>query len=187
MDVNEINISTGRLLLRGIRLSDAGLMLKYRSDPKIYEFQYWKPHTLLDVEDFINNKVSKVPDIPDTWYQVGIFIKETHELIGDIGIHFIDDENSQVEIGYTLSSENQGKGYASEAVMNVINYLFDDLKKHRILASVDPRNIKSIALLKRIGMREEAHFKKSIWFNGEWADDMVFAILGEEWTNSNNH
>lgn len=39
-------------------------------------------------------------------------------------------------------------------------YLFSDLKKHRITASVDPRNIKSVALLERIGMRKEAHFNE---------------------------
>ena len=39
----------------------------------------------------------------------------------------------------------------------------------------------SVALLERVGMRKEAHFRKSIWFKGEWADDMVFAILASEW------
>ena len=57
------------------------------------------------------------------------------------------------------------------------------MKKHRITASVDPRNTKSIALLERINMRKEAYFKKSFWFNNEWADDIVYAILKEEWIN----
>ena len=131
-------------------------------------------------KNFIKNKTSKVIDKPDTWFQLGIFIKRKEELIGDIGIHFLSD-NKQCEIGYTLSSDYQGKGYATEAVRSVINYLFYDLKKHRIIASVDPRNVKSIELLKRIGMRKEAHFKKSIWINNEWADDIIYAILREEW------
>jgi len=181
MDLNEVNISTERLILRGIRLSDAESIFKYRSNPQIYEFQNWKPRTLQDVQGYIREKVSEVPNIHDTWYQLSILIKETNELVGDIGIHFIDPDNLQVEIGYTISLEYQGKGYASEAVAGVINYLFNNLKKHRITASVDPKNTKSIALLRRIGMREEAHFKKSIWFNDEWTDDVVYAILEEEW------
>lgn len=89
----------------------------------------------------------------------------------------------QVEIGYTLSLEYQGNGYATESVINVINYLFNNLKKHRITASVDPENVRSAVLLERIGMRKEAHFKKSFWFNNEWVDDVVYAILKEEWIN----
>lgn len=185
MDLNEFTVSTDRLILRCVRLSDAESILKYRSNPEIYEYQNWKPQMLQDVEDYINRKISKVSNIPNTWYQLGIILKETNKLVGDIGIHFMDTDNLQVEIGFTLSLEYQGKGYAKEAVVGVINYLFNNLYKHRIIASVDPRNVKSIALLERIGMKIEAHFKKSIWFNGEWADDVVYAVLEEEWIDKN--
>jgi len=183
MDFNEMNISTERLALRRIRISDAESIFKYRSNPQIYKFQGWKPQTVEEVKEFISEKVAKIPNIPDTWYQLGIFLKETDELVGDIGIHFIDSDNLQTEIGFTLSLEHQCRGYATEAIITVIDYLFNNLKKHRIIASVDPRNIKSIALLERIQMRKEAHFKKSFWFDNEWADDVIYAILKEEWIN----
>ena len=183
MNFNEMNISTERLVLRGIRISDAEPIFKYRSNPQIYKFQLWKPQKLEEVKEFIYRKIAKIPNTPDTWYQLVILFRETDELIGDIGIHFIDTDNLQVEIGFTLSLEYQCKGYATEAIVGVINYLFSNLRKHRITASVDPRNTKSIALLERIQMRKEAHFKKSFWFNNEWADDIVYAILKEEWIN----
>lgn len=185
MNLDEINISTERLVLKGIKLSDAESLFKYRSKPEIFEFQNWKPQTLQDVKIFISENIAKVPNFPDTWYQLGVFIKQTDQLVGDIGIHFIDSDDKQAEIGYTLAQEYQGIGYAAEAVRGVLNYLFNNLKKHRITASVDPRNKKSIALLERIGMRKEAHFKKSLWFNEEWVDDIVYAILEEEWINKN--
>jgi RimJ/RimL family protein N-acetyltransferase len=181
-----MNISTERLVLRGIVISDAEAMFKYRSKPEIYKFQGWKPETLQDVKKFICKKISKIPNTPGTWYQLGILVRETDELIGDIGIHFIDSDNSQTEIGFTLSLEYQGKGYATEAVIGVINYLFNNFKKHRIIASVDPENRKSITLLERIEMRKEEQFKKSFWVNNEWADDIIYAILEEEWINSKN-
>lgn len=187
MNLKELIFSTERLDLRGIRLCDAKSMFKYRSNPQVYEFQNWKPQTLEDVEGFISMNISKTPNIPDTWYQVGIFIKGVDELIGDIGIHFLEAENVQVEIGYTLALDYQGKGFGTEAVVGVINYLFNNLNKHRITASVDPRNTKSLALLERIGMRKEAHFKKSLWFNEQWADDIVYAILKEEWISEKDY
>lgn len=178
--MSELKISTERLFLRGIRMSDAESMFKYRSNPKIYKFQSWKPQSLHDVKDFISNKISKEPDRPGTWFQMGIFIKNKEEMIGDLGINFISD-GRQCEIGYTLALEYQGKGYATEALEAVIDYLFHNLNKHRIIASVDPRNEKSIKLLERIGMRKEAHFKKSVFMNEEWTDDLIYAILNEEW------
>jgi RimJ/RimL family protein N-acetyltransferase len=179
--MNEVKFSTERLILRGIRVTDAKSIFKYRSNSQIYKFQNWRPQSLQDVENYICTKISKIPNIPNTWYQLGILIKESNVLIGDIGIHFID--SVQVEIGFTLCLEYQSKGYATEAVFEVINYIFNNLNKHRITASVDPVNKKSIALLERIGMRKEAHFKKSIWFNEEWTDDIIYAILDEEWIN----
>lgn len=178
-----MNISTERLVLRNVRISDAESIFKYRSNPQISEFQGWKPQTIEEVKKFIYEKIAKAPNIPGTWYQLGILVKETNKLIGDIGVHFIDADNQQVEIGFTLSLESQGKGYATEAVIGVINYLFSSLQKHRVAASVDPRNTKSIALLKRIGMRKEAHFRKSFWFDNQWTDDVIYAILEEEWVN----
>lgn len=185
MNINEIDISTERLVLRGIKILDAESIFRYRSNPQIYKFQGWKPQTLQEVREFICKNIATIPNTPDTWYQLAILVRGTNELVGDIGIHFLGSDNLQVELGYTLSLEYQGKGYATEAVIGVINFLFNNLKKHRITASVDPINTKSIALLERIRMRREAYFKKSLWFNNEWADDIIYAILKDEWINEN--
>ncbi|MEI7530117.1 MAG: GNAT family protein, partial [Elusimicrobiota bacterium] len=88
--------------------------------------------------------------------------------------------NRQAELGYTLAPEHQGKGYATEAVVRVVEYLFK-LKKHRITATADPRNTPSIKLMERLGMRKEGHFKKSFWTGKAWADDVAYALLREEW------
>jgi RimJ/RimL family protein N-acetyltransferase len=80
-----------------------------------------------------------------------------------------------------LKREEQGLGYATEALKLVFNFMFSDLKKHRIFGSVDPNNRASIRLMERMRMRKEAHFIESIWFNNRWSDDIVYAILAREW------
>ncbi|MEZ5966932.1 MAG: GNAT family protein [Planctomycetota bacterium] len=72
-------------------------------------------------------------------------------------------------------------GYGTEAVRGALDCLLGRLCKHRVFASVDPRNAASISLLRRVGMRQEAHFRQSLWMRGEWVDDVVFAILKSEW------
>ncbi len=178
---NNIEIISDRIILRPIRLEDANLIFSYRSNLIINQYQGWIPKTIDDVFYFITNRVSHEFNVPGTWFQFVIIKKENNELIGDIGVHFSDPEGFQIELGCTLSQFMQGKGYATEALNEIINYLFSNLKKHRITASIDPRNEKSIQLFERLGFRKEAHFIKSYYINNEWVDDLVYAVLKEEW------
>ncbi len=175
-----LEIKSERLILRPITLDDAEAIFKYRSDAITNQFQGWIPKTFEDVRDFIENRVSPTINVADTWYQLAIIKKENGELIGDIGIHFLNSDNMQAEIGCTLNKNDHGKGFATDALKETIHYLFNTLNKHRIVTSIDPGNLKSIELVERLGFRKEAHFRKSLLINGEWVDDLVYAMLKED-------
>lgn len=175
-----MQLNTNRLLLRPISKKDSSDIFEYRSDVETNKYQGWIPKSLDDVDVFIDQLATEI-NTPNSWYQLAIIEKLSNQLIGDIGIHFFDNENQQVEMGCTLNKEFQGKGYASEALTSVIDYLFDNLKKHRIIGSIDPRNESSIAMVERHGLRKEAHFKQSLFINGEWVDDVVYALLKSDW------
>ncbi len=80
-----------------------------------------------------------------------------------------------------MAPAHQGKGLATEAFRAVLDYLFVQSDRHRVYCSVDPRNLPSIALMERIGIRREGHFVESLRFKGAWVDDLIFAILAREW------
>ena len=176
-----IGINTDRLLLRSIRPDDATALFKYRSDAVINKYQGWIPKTVDDVHDFIEDRISPTIDLINTWYQFGIILKENFEFIGDIGIHFLDEQKKQVEIGCTLDINYQGKGFATEALIRIINYVFIDLDKHIALAYIDPENIKSIALVERIGFKKDILFKESNSKYREWPNDIVYSFTKEDW------
>jgi RimJ/RimL family protein N-acetyltransferase len=176
-------ILTQRLRLTKLMASDAAAMFGYRRDPDVCRYQSFDPGSLAEVEDFIARLQSNAFDTPGTWFQFAIRLKETELLIGDLGTHFIADDPRQVEIGFTISPAYQGQGYGKEAVCGAISYLLGAIQKHRVFASVDPRNERSIALLERLGMRREAHFRESLWFKGAWVDDIVYGILESEWAS----
>ena len=173
-------LETERLFIRPIVIDDKNEIFEYRSDKEMNKYQGWIPETIEDVETFIG-KISKQINTPETWFQFAIVNKETHKLVGDLGIHFIDSENKQVEIGCTLNKNFQNKGFATESVKKVIDYLFNNLNKHRIIASIDPNNKNSIRLVERIGFRKEAHFVESLLIKGKWVDDLIYAILKKDW------
>ncbi len=170
---------TERLEIKVLTLADAQSIFDYHSLPEVSQYQGWRPKLLSEVEDFLRGNDAVVVNTPHTWLQLGACLHDG-TLVGDVAIHFLD-EHFQAEIGYSLVPQYQGRGYASEAVKTVLNYLFFDLKKHRVTASVDPLNLPSIKLLEKLGFRKEAHFRNSYRMEGYWADDCVYAMLEEEW------
>ena len=174
-------LSTARLRLTKLVKADAEAMFISRADPEVCRYQTFEPGKTADVQEWVAALELNAFDTPGTRFQFAIRVKETEEMIGDLGAHFIAEDPRQVEIGFTLAPRHQGKGYATEAVTALLDHLFGELGKHRVFASVDPRNTACLALLERLGLRREAHFHRSLWFKGEWVDDVVYAILRSEW------
>ena len=176
-------IRTKRLLLRPLTLADAEAFFRYRSLPEICRFQSFQPKTHAEIETFLRANEQTSPDVPGTWRQLAVCLRDG-TLIGDIGLHTLDEY--QLELGYTLAPEQQGKGFATEAVLAVLGQAFSVWNKHRVTASVDPENRASIRLLERLGFVPEAHFRKSYRTNSEWVDDCVYALLCEDWARQNH-
>lgn len=173
-------LKTERLVLRAISDSDREAIFEYRSDKVSNQFQGWIPERIEDVSAFIA-KVSSIYNSPNSWFQFVILENSTNQIIGDLGVHFLEEGSRQAEIGCTINKEFQSQGYATEALNAVINSLFKELNFHRVFASIDPRNIASQKMMEKLGFRKEAHFKESLFLNGNWVDDMMYAILQKEW------
>lgn len=175
----ENTLNTDCLQLRPMTSDDAQAVFDYRSDTKTNQYQSFIPQQIDDVYTFIGECAAEMNET-GTWYQLVIIHKQSQQIIGDIGLQFIDEH--QVEIGITIAQEFQMKGYATEALTPILDLLFNHLKKHRIIASIDPRNTASERLLKRLGFRKEAHFFESYYSEGEWLDDVQYGLLSKEWS-----
>lgn len=175
-------IETLRTILRPIEPADAEQVFAYRSDAETNQYQGWIPGTLAEVNTYIAKKPDRINE-PETWFQLVIVEKESSTIIGDVGLHFIGDDNSQCEVGCTLSKTHHRKGFATEALRATVDFLFRELNKHRVIASIDPGNTASLYLFEGLGFRKEGHFKESLWIDGKWVDDIIYAILRREWMN----
>lgn len=70
---------------------------------------------------------------------------------------------------------------ATEGLACVLDYLFASLDKHRVWATIDAENQSAARLWRRLGFRQEAHHVESVWFEGAWGSELVFALLNTEW------
>ena len=174
-------LQTERLTIRPITMEDKNEIFEYRRDKATNKYQGWIPETIADVEAFIG-KLPQQINVPETWFQFAIVERATQKVVGDLGVHFIGPDNRQAEIGCTLNKAFHKRGYATEAIRKVLDYLFNTLSKHRVTTSIDPENISSIRLVERIGFRKEAHFIESLWMKGQWVDDVIYALLEKDWS-----
>lgn len=179
--MNFTQIETDRLLLRRFTESDIRPFVAYRADPEISRYQLWEEFSLDEGRKLLSEMINHDIDIPGTWFQIALEQRDSGELIGDLAVHTMEADPRQIEIGFTLAQEHQGKGYASEALSALINSLFRELGKHRVTAICDAKNASAVRLLERLGFRREGHFIQNIWFKGAWGDEYLYAILNSEW------
>jgi RimJ/RimL family protein N-acetyltransferase len=172
-------LETERLLLRRFTDADLPSLLAYLNDPLVARYQTWESYTEQEAKEVIENKKTLNPFVPGEWFTFAVELKETATLIGHVALKLQDRE--QAEIGFTFARAHQGRGLACEAATRVLDYVFDELELHRVIAITDCENEKSAALLSRLGMRREGHFIQNIWFKGKWGDEFSYAILREEW------
>jgi RimJ/RimL family protein N-acetyltransferase len=173
-------IESERLILRRFKDSDLAPFGAYRNDPAVARYQAWDSCDEQEAVAFIREMESAQAGVPGEWFPFAIESKETGALIGDCALRVDEHEPYRAEIGFTLAREHQGKGLATEAVSRLLDYAFDTLSLHRVVAIADRRNAPSVALLERLGLRREGHFIENSWFKGGWADEYLYAVLKNE-------
>ncbi len=183
MDLAFDRLLTPRLVLRRFTSTDASTLAAYRSMPEVARFQGWDaPYPVERAEAFVAWLSEHHPDEPGEWYQVAIAEREDPgRLIGDCGIRPRADEPSIVDIGFTLDPTVRGRGYATEAVGEVVRYLFEDRRKHKVCADCDARNEASWRLLERLGLRREGTLRASYRDGDTWADEHLYGLLAADW------
>jgi RimJ/RimL family protein N-acetyltransferase len=174
-------LQTPRLTLRRFRAEDAALFLEYRNNAAVARYQSWTGCTGPEAKAFVESMAGAVWGTPGAWFQIALEERLTGALAGDCACHFLKNESAGVELGFTISPAYQRRGYASEAVAALLDFLLRRAGYRRVTASTDPRNLPSVRLLRKLGFALEAHEKQSLLLKGEWCDDLRFALSREAW------
>ncbi|MET0425899.1 MAG: GNAT family protein [Actinoplanes sp.] len=173
-------IATDRLILRRFRAADVPVLAGYRSDPAVARYQSWDaPFPLAKAETAVANFMASDPDTPG-WFQYAIERIDGKVLVGDVAVR-LHDNHLQAEIGFTLATEHQKQGYATEAVRAVLDRLFRVQGLHKVTGECDARNVGSYRLLERLGFQREGLLRQQTYLKGEWTDDLIYGLLASEW------
>jgi RimJ/RimL family protein N-acetyltransferase len=157
-------VETARLVLRRLREEDLGAFMEYLNDPVVARYQSWESYTEEAAREVIGRQEGVEPGAPGQWFTFAAELKGAGVLVGHVALSVKADDPRQAEIGFTFARGQQGRGLAREAAEGVLDYAFGVLGLHRVVAVTDCENVRSVALLERLGMRREGHFVENIWF-----------------------
>ena len=175
-------IETTRLYLRPFHDDDLTDLYEYYRQPNVTRYLPWGPKNLLETRDALTKKKERISlKTENSILNLAVVLKETSKLIGDVLLFQRSIEFRQGELGYVFNPAFHSKGYATEAAECMLYLGFETFNFHRIYARCDPRNTNSYKLMERLGMRREAHFIHNEIFKGEWGDELIYAILENEW------
>ena len=117
----------------------------------------------------------------DKGYSFLIFLNDKNKLIGEININNIQRGVVQsCSIGYWISENKMGLGYMRESISILKDFIFNDLKLHRIEAACLPRNMRSLRTLLKSEFEIEGHAKKYLKINGAWEDHILLSCIKHE-------
>jgi RimJ/RimL family protein N-acetyltransferase len=139
--------------LRALRAEDADAFLDYRSDPEVARFQGWSRMDASTACEFIKTMESVTGPRDGAWIQLGIVLRESDLLIGDIGL-WLGNDGKAARIGYSCAPRFQRQGLTTEAMHVLINALVHFTPCETVHALVDPRNAASKRLLLRLCFRQ---------------------------------
>ena len=112
---------------------------------------------------------------------LAVVLARTGRIIGEVNLKWTSVVHQQGEFGFVFHPDFHGRGYASAAAARLLDLAFDEDALHRVVGRTDANNAASADLMRRLGMRQEAHFVQNEIFKGAWGDELVFAILADEW------
>ena len=112
---------------------------------------------------------------------VQLLITSGDERVGVIELDAIDYENGTAEVAYWIDPEQRRQGYARDAVLTTVGYAFDELRLHKVTASVYEFNVASLELLKDVGFTEEGVHRDDAFVEGRYVDTHWFGVLDSEW------
>jgi RimJ/RimL family protein N-acetyltransferase len=169
-----------RVYLRALDVEDYSLINKWHNDDEIQSLtggnRYYVSSTM--EKRWVEEKA--LDNSKDVYW--AICLRETDEMIGYMSINKIDWRNRKVDWGGIVVGDgtNRGKGFALEAAYLMMEYVFCELGLHRLSGHWLEEHTASILMGKKLGFRQEALLRDSVYKNGAFHNEVIMSILESE-------
>ncbi|MBW1601607.1 GNAT family N-acetyltransferase [Streptomyces sp. JJ66] len=176
-------VKTERLILRAFKAGDEEDAYAFESRADVARYLYNEPRTREEITRLMTERSAQTV-LRREGDNIQLAVEGDGTVIGYVLLTWVSERHQQGEFGYVLHPDYHGRGFATEAAVEMLRLGFDRLGLHWITARCDARNTASARVMERLGMRQEAHFIESEWVKGEWTSELHYALLAPEWRAS---
>lgn len=175
-------LRTERLLLRPIAEQDADAVYDYLGREDVCRYLLHEPLSRAEVTSKVTEAAKSTALRNDgDFARLAVVRDEGDAVIGEVMLNIVSVATATAELGWIFSPHVAGRGYATEATRALLDFAFEALSAHRVIANLHPDNTRSSRLCERLGLRHEALHRADLWVKGGWEDTSSYAILRWEW------
>ena len=175
------HLSTPRLNARLLEPSEANMMLAFRLEnrdhlgpweplrrPEFFTEAYWQLQLQASKREFQQGQSMSL----------AILNKQETSVLGVCNFsNIVRGTFQSCHLGYALAEQHQGQGLMAEALKPACEFMFEELRLHRIMANYLPRNKRSGELLKKLGFVVEGEARQYLLINGQWEDHVLTSLI----------
>jgi RimJ/RimL family protein N-acetyltransferase len=161
-------------------------LLDILSDEELFQFVDGRPLGEEEILRWLENDSHVKLTTPNQPFCLGIARPAGGQLVGYLSLAITDPQRLQAELAVFLGRRHQRQGLAAEAVAGALAFCFEAIKLHRVAARCDARHAAACRLFEKAGMRREGECRKDRVLNGQWANTVWYALLGEEYRETSS-
>ena len=176
-------LHTERLVMRELSLEDGPVLQAFKNRPEHLRRQAVEPEEYTDGTSQVQRYYEHRG--PDSARRLFVYVahhRTRATVIGDVGLSRFFHP-ALASLGFGISSEYWGQGYATEMSSRLVEFGFDALNLHRISADVAVENAPCRRVLEKIGFVHEGTARDCIWAQGHWWTEAKYALLARDYEN----
>ena len=172
-----------QVVLRELRKSDAAALFAMLSSEEVARFISPPPSTIDGYERFIDWTVRQ--RLAGAYVCFAVTVAGDDTAIGLFQLRQLEADFSTAEWGFAIASEYWGSGAFKQSADLLLAFAFDVVGVHRLEARAAVRNGRGNGALRKIGAIQEGILRKSFFRNGEYLDQALWSIIGDDWRDQN--
>ena len=182
-------LETARLALRLARTDEAHLVADYhdRNRAQLARREPEEPRGFY-TDGYLRERLAQLrrEEEEGRLFRVHLFDERgsTPRVVGTIGLsNIVRGAFYNAQVGFGLDAALEGQGYMREALEATIAHAFGPLALHRLEANHQPQNLRSAALLRRLGFVPTGYARDYLRIDGAWRDHVQSALINDRWVN----
>lgn len=183
MQIETILLKTDRLRLAPPGIGDTDAVIDYYERNKV-PFKPWEPtrDDSFFTADRMDARITAMIAAMSKQQSLHLLLRkhDSAEIIGECAFtNIVRGPFQACHLGFSICTTYEGQGLMHEALRRAIDFVFNELALHRVMANYQPENERSHQLLRRLGFEQEGRARSYLKIDGGWRDHVLTSLINE--------